>query len=140
MQEITPALKAEIFARIDALASKLGVASSELWRILCQQGFVASLVWITASFVLLIGAAISYKFLYNTILGLSKPENRHNQHGHQVLNESYIVRIVVSIIVTTAITIRFGVTFFSHLETIYSGIFNPEYYAFLQVKELIATK
>lgn len=137
MQELVPDVKAEIFARIDALASKLGVASEQVWRILCQQGFVASLIWITASAVLLIGMAASWKFLHSTLLGFSKEENKHTQYGKMTLNESYIVRTVISAIVTLIITIGFSVTFFSNLETIYTGLFNPEYYAFLQIKDLL---
>jgi len=137
MQELTPDLKAEIFQRIDALASKLGVASGELWRILCQQGFVASLIWITASVILFIALLASVKFLHSTLIGLSKPENRHNEYNNNIINESYVVRTVISVIVTAGLTVAFACVFFSHLEVIYTGFFNPEYYAFTQIKDLL---
>src|SRR5579872_5645879 len=113
-------MKDEILKRIDALADKLGIASSELWKVLLQQARVEA--YIDIGYVGL-GLALIVSGVLLIRRGVKMGEDW----------EEYPKFSLPGVLLAA-----FGIPlFFVYLHSTWTPLFNPSYWALQQILETI---
>jgi len=109
----------EILARIDVLASKLGVAAEHLWEIMVRQATIEGVIELLVLGVLFMALVVFFRIFFEKKL-FDYVEDAPTPAG---------IAVVVSLFIAAVMIIVVAVSFCS-LADIVTKIFNPEYWAY----------
>lgn len=124
IQEIIDApLKEEIFTRLDAIAEKLGVAAEHLWAIFTNQAMFEG---ISALLLILVSAIASILAARFSIRRRSLLEDKNDRELALWCLSFSLIGLAVSAIMFLTMGVE-----------IFTKIMNPEYYAWLEIKDII---
>jgi hypothetical protein len=140
--QVPPALRDELFARLDAIAAKLGVAAEHLWEVLVRQAYMewfSVLGWCLAAVILyLMGKAMAQFVYHMSYSGMIDPPSYRTKRSDEEavkLSTEYkgiaqnIANMVVGIVVACGVISRMVIAL--------SASFNPEYFAFKEIMKLL---
>lgn len=129
----------KIFSYIDAMASKLGVASQYVFVTLVKQQVIQGIVDLFTSIIVLIVAFIGFKVITKLTVKASKEIKEHNNkspYGYKKDWMDYPHIILPSVSVGIILIFAVLVTILDTMPNAILKISNPQYYA---IQELLDT-
>jgi hypothetical protein len=125
----------KIFGYIDALASKLGVASEYIMKILVRQEIIANTVELIAFAIAIVALLFWIRFTYQW-LEKDRTFNTEKPYGYGHKREAAGIAFGVSAVIGgIAIAIMFACSVISCIH-----LLNPEYYAIRTILDVVSGK
>jgi len=122
-------MEEKIFSILDILAEKLNTTVDHLWRILIDQALISSITMIT-------GVAISLAIGFILVVLAFKQYDKTTWGSHVSDDRHHILTIVYGIVGGFMLFISL-VVLVSNLTDLSTALFNPEYFAFQELKRML---
>jgi hypothetical protein len=119
------------YEAVKELANALKVPAEYVFTVLVKQGVVVGVTWLILFIFVICTSIIGLKWWTNPDHWLKSKDYRGDP-SFEPINAKAIIGIVVTVISFIGIIVCFA-----HMDTMITGLLNPEYYAINEVLELI---